>query len=478
MTDINDNEEVDEAGMLPSAQVDSFPYSIEQADALNVYSEEFKHQTINDAISAKLDEQVELSPEDIAIAIDSNNQDLLTAVANTYKKSKKEAFNAQRKRVSRRLLLAKQATQLVVNCPVTGVTSLMDMPAIPGLVAICEHPLSKLENCRGLAQQGILYLNKLSTQALAGILIVLADSYNLFRFQPADSGAQKNALLRTVGKESIINMIVLIEEQIHSGNASFLPKLSLIVDPFMMEKGISGRFNSYAVKLAEAIAKPDKEAYDENAKPKKIGRPVYIKDVEAAEKKLSYLARQELAAAKKELKEDSKRLRLLAQQLVAKGKAKAGMVPFMRSLTENDGLAYVDSDIVQKLCNDKLAIIEAPEAEEMILILRKNRSIFHKEIIEEADLLAFEAKEVSSNVGERSAAMASTNELNVEEHSAEEIANAIEEKDPTIGMSSIEKILWLKKKKNLEAKQVNFEQSNIPSVVTYIPTEEKRKLGE
>ena len=130
----------------------------------------------------------------------------LEAIA-TAKKTQKRgqaqhlAYDAQAKRVSRRLLLAERAKLLTVSCPITGIVSLLQIPSIPACSLIWDSPLSDLANCRGMAQQGIDYLKQLDTQVLSGLLIVLSDAYSLFKFQPYDSGVQKNAILRTAGKE-------------------------------------------------------------------------------------------------------------------------------------------------------------------------------------------------------------------------------------------------------------------------------------
>jgi len=132
------------------------------------------------------------------------------------------AINAQKQRVSRRLQIAKHNEKITVNCEISGITCLMDIPAIPGYSLIWTSPISSVANCRGMVSLGLSYLRKLDTQILAGMLVVIADDYSLFTYQPSDSGAQKNAIIRTAGKDAIINALLLIEDFVHSNNVMYL----------------------------------------------------------------------------------------------------------------------------------------------------------------------------------------------------------------------------------------------------------------
>lgn len=408
------------------------------------------------------------------------------AVAIKYNgKAQKEAWNAQIRRVSRRLLLSVRAEKLTCVCADTGIVSLLEIPAIPGFAAEYTHPLSSLGNARGIAQRGMDYLRKLESQTLAGILIVLASSYDLFRFQPSDSGAQKNAILRTAGKDLLIDAIILIEDNIHSRNAQFLPRLSLVADVVAEAGSFDKRLYNYLQLLSEAITKPDTERYDENAPPKKIGRPVYIKEVEEKERKLSYLARQEFAAAKKQLEADAKTAKTLASNLVSLELAKAVLKTIIRDVFANKGMALLstDKEAVDTKLIPKLLLIEHSDARELIILLRKDRSILKKEITEEDDPVPGNEPSILDEIGEVDTP--SSTDSNSDTDSSDSIDSTDEEKEeekepqPPEGLSFIEKILW--KKKYAASKAPRLVKPYIGAIVesthVYIPTEEKKKLG-
>jgi hypothetical protein len=418
--------------------------------------------------------------------------DHIQAIAEKYGKGKKEAFIASAKRVSRRLLLAMRAEKLSVVCPVTGIVSLLEVPAIPGFALVYEHPLSSLANCRGIAQRGQEYLRKLDTQTLAGILIVLADSYDLFAFLESDSGAQKNAILRTAGKDILIDAIVLIEEYVHSLNIRYLPKLSLKPDVSTdnHNRSVEIRLHQYLTLVTEALRKPDTSVYDENAAPKKIGRPVYIRDVQKQEKRISFMARQEQASAKKELSADAKRAKQIASNLVEAGIAKSGIKAFVSQLFADNGLGLIAADpaLLDMLISQKLSLWqqnfpENKDIPELITILRKDRSILKVELSETDDLPPGQEDAIEE--------LPEPVAMTQEEYDAnptigtdsENMGNDLpNEPTPPAGLSSIQQILWLKKWRAANGKQkensVKYVAPEIPSVVTYTPSEEKQKLGK
>lgn len=127
--------------------------------------------------------------------------------------AKHVALNAQRYRASRKIEASKKTTGIIAVCAETGVNMEVNIPRIPGFYLSYVSPLSDVENCRKLAQRGYGYLIQLDTQILAGILLILADDYNLFQFSPSANGFTKNAILRSCGKIELINAILLIEEK-------------------------------------------------------------------------------------------------------------------------------------------------------------------------------------------------------------------------------------------------------------------------
>jgi hypothetical protein len=406
----------------------------------------------------------------------------MQAIAKKYEGARKEAWNATARRVSRRLLLSVRAQKLTCVCPISGIVSLLEVPAIPGFAVVYQHPLSELANARGLASRGVEYLRKLDTQTLAGILIVLADAYDLFRFHDTDTGAQKNALLRTAGKDILIDTIIVIEDQVHSRNKNYLPRLSLVQDVIADKSaGIDIRLHNYLQLLTESIAKPDYEKYDENAAPKKIGRPLYIRDVQKQERKLSYLARQEIATAKRELAADTKTIKTLAANLVALNLLKPNFKSFIAQLMSDNGMGLLEADasLVDMLVTQKLAPLEvnSKDATSLIALLRKDRSILKKEVSEEDDFFDDPTPGNESAVEDTTLAdMPEMDNANAPELPDVQEVEYLEEREPTPpeGLSSIEKILWRKKWKASQQASFpqapkKFEQSVIPSAHTYVP---------
>lgn len=411
-----------------------------------------------------------------------------TATLDSYVgKAKRIAINAERNRVSRRLLLAMRAKKLTIVCQETGIVSLLEVPAIPNFACEFLHPLSLLPNARGLAQQGKEYLRQLDTQTLAGLLLTLQSPYELFKFRPFDSGAEKNAILRTAGKDLLIDAIVMIEHFVHSRNDSFLPKLSFVIDYHHDNIGVDVRLSGYLRLLAESIVKPDMSRYDENAAPKKIGRPVYIRDVQKQERKLSYLARQEISAAKKEFDADKKEAKKQIGELYKAGKVDTKGRGVLLQIFGDEALLTLEPEQRALLCM-KLSVKEHAAAEALIAIIKKDRKVLTLEVSEVEDLVEEqESKEIEETILGSETAMEGlpTNEEDaVTEDQQEQIdAEEMEASEqlmesqlvPPPGLSPIQLILW--KKKHLSQAR-NVSQNFLDVGTTYVPTEEKQKLGE
>jgi hypothetical protein len=305
------------------------------------------------------------------------------------------AYNAKTQRVSRRLLIAKHNEMMTCVCDVTGIVSLLNIPLIPlasggknQIILTWNSPLSEVDNCRGIAQAGDSYLRLLDTQTLAGILIVLADSYSLFRYQPSDSGAQKNAILRTAGKDVIINTILIIEDWINSASVISVPKLSMIMDTIVEEGGIAARITEWLRIVVEILYKKAEDRVqgeDEfhNAKLVKVGKPEYISKQKAAQNKdkkaqksKDFAKTQAIWKAQREFKADKK----VAKDLINKFASEAGITPKLKgvlvSIFTEDTLLTLDAmtktSFVIKL------VTEYPEndnAAKIITLIDKDRSL-------------------------------------------------------------------------------------------------------
>ena len=213
---------------------------------------------------------------------------------------KSERFNKKGPKFSRRIVLGAHNDILPLTCEETGIVYAMMMPAVAGKGLSFHSPFSSVKNCRAMAQEGAEYLRRLDAQILSGILITLADNYSLFRFQPSDSGAQKNALLRTVDREVLIDAILLIEDWVNSGNAQWLPKLSLILDARTMQTGLNARIREWLRTVVDAIHTPDTESYESALT---VHRTISAPTVSKA-KKEAIAVRKEFRSWKKEAKED------------------------------------------------------------------------------------------------------------------------------------------------------------------------------
>lgn len=234
--------------------------------------------------------------------------------------AKHSALNALKYRVSHRVETASKMEKQIALCAETGIVIALDIPRISGFAFSYVSPFSLSDNCRLIAQRGFAYLNNLDTQILAGILISLAESYNLFTFAPSASGAEKNAILRTAGKIQIINAIRFIEERVFSNNYHRLPRLSLLIDAHLLQGDIESRLLSYLKLCVETLTAPLEtvdEVYDENKAPIKTITPDYSAKKAKAAEKARILASKKERLFQKELETASKN---------AKSLFKAGMI--------------------------------------------------------------------------------------------------------------------------------------------------------
>ena len=288
------------------------------------------------------------------------------AVVTSYK-ARNIANNAQKQRVHRSLQLAKHTIYATVVCEETGIVSLLEIPAIQGFALTYNHPLSDLGNSRGLAQQGKDYLRKLDMQVLAGILIVLAADYSLFCYQPSDSGAQKNAILRTVQKDTLINAILTVEDMIHSSNHSYLPKLSLILDTRVEQGGIENRMQAWLKLIVEAIYKPDTETWDEN---ETAQRNLKIRNKEASKERMH--EESILRKEQKILKDDLKSALCLIKDLFKAEQISGKMRIFLGGVFQEFQLLTMEEGARALLAN-KLSDIDSSDAFKLLEILNKER---------------------------------------------------------------------------------------------------------
>jgi len=315
------------------------------------------------------------------------NKIITTPSINTAKANR----NNKKQRVGRNLLLSKQNEQITVVCETTGIVSLVDIPAIPGSALVWTSPFQSVDNCRGLISQGIEYLNLLDIQILAGIFLTVAIDYDLLRFQPSDSGAQKNAILRTAGKTTLINALTLVEEYVHSHNHIYLPTLSLILDSTVNECGVADRMTEWLKIVAAEILKSRFPTYEDTPQdtfykevPKKQITPDYIKAERRKEKSEDWAATNAKWAEQRIYKEDIKAAKILLKTLALEETLSPKLSGLLKSIFLEDSLLTMNSSM-RALLALKMSSFTSASAASLVVILSKPYTILRKET-EDLDL--------------------------------------------------------------------------------------------
>jgi len=265
-------------------------------------------------------------------------------------------YNAKRQKFSKRINLANSNEHVAAVCDFTGAVVAITFPAIPGRVFSYSSPLADLRNARGLAQEGKDYLRKLDVQTTAAVLITLADDYSLFRYQPSDSGAQKNAILRTVAKDILIDSILFIEEFINSNNCNWIPRLSLILTDEVAQGGIQHRMSEWLKVSLEAVYKPDEESYEESVTrtSKEIKQYAFKMTSNAATKRAAIALQKDFRQWKRESKDI---IISMSSASVISPKLKG----FLLTLIADQNLMLADGAMIDLIC-ERLKQIPSSEA--------------------------------------------------------------------------------------------------------------------
>ena len=386
-----------------------------------------------------------------------------TDIIERIKQAKIAVREQAKNRVSRRLMLALRSEKCVCVCEKTGIVSLLEIPAIPSHALTYIHPLSDNRNARGIAQLGSPYLQSLETQILAGILITLADTYSLFHYPPSDSGAQKNALLRTAGKDSLINAIICIERFVNSGNQQYLPKLSLVFDSILDYTNINGRMVQYLKALVEAITKPDTTPMDLSLK--KIGKIDKIKDRLAEQRTLEKKAKAKKILAQKIFETDKKAVKTLALTLAKQGKISDKLKAFLISIFMDDSILSMDYE-ARKTISEHTKISSVPELAPIIEMILADRKAITLDLSDLEDSIVLEDavependstededsersddnkhQETFSSESSLDSSLDPESDVNADSDSSEE-KNSMSE--APVFKNPMERILWLKKQK-------------------------------
>lgn len=299
--------------------------------------------------------------------------------------AKHVALNAQRYRASRKIEASKKTTGIIAVCAETGVNMEVNIPRIPGFYLSYVSPLSDVENCRKLAQRGYGYLIQLDTQILAGILLILADDYNLFQFSPSANGFTKNAILRSCGKIELINAILLIEEKIHSQNYAFLPRLSFLQSLDTKQGEYESNLQQWCKLLVSTLQAPlDTTEYVDTVE-KRAFPYIRNKDAAKAEAQAKRLAKQEERKLKSQLETAAK----YAKDLFKDGLISQTLKNYIVRTFDPITFQTVDASFKSKLV---LKLIELEETSKVTFIIKALENKVKTIDLDSIDILEAPAK--------------------------------------------------------------------------------------
>ena len=256
--------------------------------------------------------------------------------------AKKYSVAAAKYRASHAIKMAEFTKKLTLICPQTGITSCVDVPSIPGFFLPYENPIATLQNSRAIAQKGFSYLQSLDTQVLAGILLILADDYNLFQYPVFANGTSKNALLRSAGKNELVKAILFIEEKIHSENYSILPRLSFIPADDSVQGTMEVRLHNWLAIIQKELEAPT-ITFPSPIVPKSgIQKEREERKLEAAAEKN---ARKALLSFNKSLEESIKSVKSLYKDGLINQQLRNLLISFM----DKDVFASLDATVKAKV---------------------------------------------------------------------------------------------------------------------------------
>lgn len=281
-----------------------------------------------------------------------------------------KAYKAQmlrskaQKKLSNRVVLGAHHDIQALVCAKTGAAYGLLMPSIKGFAMEFDSPFASYKNCRGLAQQGAGFLRMQNAQILAAILITLAENYNLLSYRPTDTGAQKNAVLRMAERDTMIDAILLLESWVNTGNCSYLPRLSLLLDaePNNMEHRMRGWLSS----CVDAIYKPDRTSYEEAVT---IKRSIEVKTTAAA-------ARAKLAL-KKEYRAWKKMAKEHINSLFSQKFVSLKLKTYFLAMIQDEAILGIDPAVIDIMGN-RLQQMNSPMAN----VLGMNLLSFHRKLTE------------------------------------------------------------------------------------------------
>lgn len=246
-------------------------------------------------------------------------------------------------RVSTTLRLTQNTANIIAVCETTGICMELAIPAIKGYALTYTNPLALYKNANGLADRGHTYLQSTDTQILAGIFLTIYKHYGLIA-DSKQSAAEENAILRTAGKDYLVNAI-LLSKHIHSNNCHALPRYSL--DYNSQGKGtgsIAPSLHEYTKLLRKIIFPPAIE--EEN--PELAAYYAEQKALQATKKKTLGLSDAE-RAFEEDFKNNKREAKTLVKELHDIPAVPAKLTNFLKMLCNDRNMIVLDADVRSKL---------------------------------------------------------------------------------------------------------------------------------
>jgi hypothetical protein len=298
------------------------------------------------------------------------------------KKKRKQKFSS-------RIVLGAHTSLFPMVCSDTGAVAAITIPTIPGKAFIYRSPFAVIGNCHSIAAEGPEYLYKLEAQLLAAIVITLAAEHRLFQYQPSDTGAQKNAVLRTVRRETLVSAILFIHSTVNSFRASKIPSLSCIPSEDMLEYGMDTRMTLWLKTCIDCIFPPvtAKDAPAANAATKQEDYFLEEEESEAKiQKKISAqthaLTKAKLAATRRDFKAFKALSIANIKYLYTGQKISLKLKNFLLGILSEELLISSDGAMVDLLCT-KLDQLNLDIAAKLAIGIKRFRREFTEQTLSE-----------------------------------------------------------------------------------------------
>lgn len=196
--------------------------------------------------------------------------------------------NAKTLKVSNKLAITKSNESMQCVCNVTGIIINVEIPAIPNKVLEYLSPFSIFANAKGIIYTGEPYLQQLETQILAGLWITAYRHYDLLSIDKKSNGVILNAMLRTAGKQVLIDSLLFVEH-LSMDKANKCPKLSLDYTAHKESSSIAAVIQEYTKVIRDTLYSPREYVESESfvggavyasGSIRKRTKPVGISDIE------------------------------------------------------------------------------------------------------------------------------------------------------------------------------------------------------